>query len=59
METLFTFCRKTARRVSRLVNAMLRSLFHKGQLRLTLALTIPFLAKFEIGYQVEIERPAD
>jgi hypothetical protein len=56
METLITFCRKTARRVSRLVNAMLRRVSNKGQPKLSLAITIPFFAKFEIGYQLDLER---
>ncbi|NVK55432.1 MAG: hypothetical protein HWE26_07445 [Alteromonadaceae bacterium] len=59
MKTLIAFCRKTGRVLSRFVNRLARALTRKGQLRISLALNIPFIAKFEIGYHVQIEKKED
>lgn len=56
METLIDFCRRTGRRVSQAVNDLIRKLTARGQLRIAVAISIPFIAKFEIGYHVHIER---
>lgn len=61
METLFAFCRKTGRRVSRLINDLTRRLAANGQFRIAISIGIPFIAKLEFGYIVtfgkKIEKP--
>lgn len=59
MKTLIAFCRKTGRVLSRFVNRLARDLTRKGQLRIGLTLSIPFIAKFEIGYHVTVEKTED
>ena len=59
MKTLIAFCQKTGRLVSRWINRLARCLTQKGQLRVRLTVSIPFIAKFEIGYSVTLEKTED
>lgn len=59
MKTLFAFCCKTGRALSRFVNELARNLTHKGQLRIALSISIPFIAKLEVGYSFFVERRKD
>ncbi|WP_147440343.1 trans-acting factor B [Notoacmeibacter ruber] len=54
MKTLMHFCRRTGRLMSRIANKLIRHMTHKGQLRITVAFTIPFIAKLEFGYRLEL-----
>lgn len=59
MKTLVAFCQKTGRLVSRWLNRLARTLTHKGQLRIRVAVSIPFIAKFEVGYVLTLEKSQD
>ena len=59
MKTLVDFCLKTGRRVSRWVNRQLRRMAHKGQLRITLSVGIPLMARIELAYVIVIEGKAE
>ncbi|MBC2887697.1 hypothetical protein H7Q97_20170 [Ochrobactrum sp. CM-21-5] len=60
MKTLVTFCQKTGRRISRMVNRLIARLAPKGQIKITVAVSLPFFAKVEVSYQVEFnKKPAN
>jgi hypothetical protein len=59
MKTLVSFCQKTGRRLRRYINRQIAKLSRKGQLKISAALSLPFIAKLEISYQVEFDRKAD
>lgn len=59
MKTLVTFCQRTGRNIARYINRLVAQLSHKGQLKITVAVSLPFLAKFEVSYQTEFARKAD
>ncbi|WFS69545.1 hypothetical protein CFBP4996_26500 (plasmid) [Agrobacterium leguminum] len=58
MKTLVTFCQKTGRRLRLYINRQLAKLTQKGQLKITVGLSLPFIAKLEVTYQVEFDRKA-
>jgi hypothetical protein len=58
MKTLVTFCQKTGRRLRQFVNRQIAKLAHKGQLKFSVAIMLPLLAKVEFTYQVEIDGTA-
>ncbi|TIU15003.1 MAG: hypothetical protein E5W49_24465 [Mesorhizobium sp.] len=55
MRTLVTFCQKTGRRLRLYINRQIAKLSHKGQLRISVAFSLPFLAKLEVSYQVQFD----
>lgn len=59
MKTLVDFCLMTGRRVSRWVNRLLRRLAHKGQLRITLSIGIPLLARIDLAYIIVLDGAAE
>ncbi|RWK44688.1 hypothetical protein [Mesorhizobium sp.] len=60
MKTLVTFCQKTGRRLRRYINWQIAKLSHKGgQLKISVAFSLPFLAKVEVSYQVQFDEMAD
>jgi hypothetical protein len=59
MKTLVTFCQKTGRRLRLYINRQIAKLSHKGQLKISFAFSIPFLAKVEVSYQVQFDGKAD
>ncbi|MBP8936897.1 MAG: hypothetical protein KBG72_00270 [Agrobacterium sp.] len=59
MKTLVTFCQKTGRRLRRYINRQITKLTQKGQLKISVALSLPFIAKLEVSYQVEFDCKAD
>ena len=56
MKTLVTFCQKTGRRLRLYINRQIAKLTRKGQLKITVGLSFPFIAKLEVSYQVEFDR---
>ncbi|MCL6655647.1 MULTISPECIES: hypothetical protein [Agrobacterium] len=58
MKTLVTFCQKTGRRLSQFINRQIAKLAHKGQLKFSIAIMLPLLAKVEFTYQVELDGKA-
>ncbi|MDW9418585.1 trans-acting factor B [Sinorhizobium meliloti] len=60
MKALVTFCRKTGRRRLRLyLNRQVAKLSHKGQLKISVAVSLPLIAKVEVGYQCDFNAKAD
>lgn len=59
MKTLVTFCQKTGRRLRQYINQQIAKLSHKGQLKISVAFSLPFLAKVEVSYQVQFDGKAD
>ncbi|OHV80370.1 hypothetical protein [Ensifer sp. LCM 4579] len=59
MKTLVSFCQKTGRRLRLYINRQIAKLTRKGQLKITVGLSLPFIAKLEVSYQVEFDRKAD
>ncbi|RWO36219.1 hypothetical protein [Mesorhizobium sp.] len=59
MKTLVTFCQKTGRRLRRYINRQIAKLSHTGQLKISVAFSLPFLAKVEVSYQAEFDGKAD
>ncbi|RWB39804.1 MAG: hypothetical protein EOQ46_26605 [Mesorhizobium sp.] len=60
MKTLVTFCQKTGRRLRLYINRQIAKLSHKGgQLKISLAFSLPFLAKLEVSYQVQFDEKGD
>ncbi|RWL01849.1 hypothetical protein [Mesorhizobium sp.] len=60
MRMLVTFCQKTGRRLRLYINRQIAKLSHRGgQLKLSVALSLPFLAKVEVSYQAEFDGKAD
>ncbi len=58
MKTLVTFCQKTGRRLRQFINRQIAKLSHKGQLRFSIAVMLPLLAKVEFSYQVDFNGKA-
>jgi len=58
MKTLVTFCQKTGRRLRQFINRQIAKLTHKGQLKFSIAIMLPLLAKVEFTYQVELDGKA-
>lgn len=53
MKTLIIFCRKTGRILSRYVDKLIHGLTANGQLRISIAIGVPFIVRFELGYCVD------
>ncbi|ANH08508.1 hypothetical protein [Shinella sp. HZN7] len=58
MKTLVTFCQKTGRRLRQFINRQIAKLSYKGQLRFSIAVMLPLIAKVEFSYQVELNSKA-
>lgn len=58
MKTLVTFCQKTGRRLRQFINRQIAKLAHKAQLKISIAVMLPLLAKVEFTYQVELDGKA-
>ncbi len=58
MKTLVTFCQRTGRRLRQFINRQIAKLAHKGQLKFSIAIMLPPLAKVEFTYQVELDGKA-
>ncbi|WP_104668262.1 trans-acting factor B [Ensifer adhaerens] len=59
MKTLVTFCQKTGRRLRLYINRQLAKLPHKGQLKISIAVSLPLIAKIEVSYQCDFDAKAD
>ncbi|MBD9524441.1 hypothetical protein IB262_31645 [Ensifer sp. ENS02] len=59
MKTLVTFCQKTGRRLRLYINRQIAKLSHKGQLKISVAVSLPLIAKVEVSYQCEFDGKAD
>lgn len=59
MKTLVTFCQKTGRRLRLYINRQVAKLSHKGQLKISVAVSLPLIAKVEVSYQCEFNAKAD
>ncbi|WP_165222213.1 hypothetical protein [Affinirhizobium pseudoryzae] len=59
MKTLVTFCQKTGRRLRQFINRQIAKLSQKGQLRFSIAVMLPLIAKVEFSYQVELNSKAE
>lgn len=59
MKTLVTFCQKTGRRLRQYINRQIAKLSHKGQLKIAVTFSLPFLAKVEVSYQAQFDGKAD
>ena len=55
MKTIYQFCNATGRKLSRILNRLISSLTHKGKLSISISLSVPLIAKIEVGYTAEIE----
>lgn len=51
MKTLVTFCHKTGRRLRLYINRQVAKLTHKGRLKISVAVSLPLIAKIEVSYQ--------
>lgn len=69
MKTLVTFCQKTGRRLRLYINRQVAKLIHKGQLKISVAVTLPLIedrGQLSVRFQrqswqrqqVEVSRPA-
>ena len=58
MKALVTFCQKTGRRLRLYLNRQVAKLPHKGQLKISVAVSLPLIAKVEFSYQVELNSKA-
>lgn len=58
MKTLVTFCQKTGRRLRQFINRQIAKLAHKGQLKISIAVMLPLIAKVEVSYQVDLDGKA-
>ncbi|MER9629603.1 hypothetical protein [Mesorhizobium sp. M0296] len=71
MKTLLTFCQRTGRRLRLYINRQSPSIspdaiigevaphHNTGQLKISVAFSLPFLAKVEVSYQVQFDEKAD
>jgi len=59
MKALVTFCQKTGRRLRLYLNRQVAKLPHKGQLKISIAFSLPLLAKVEVRYQCDFNAKAD
>lgn len=56
MKTLVTFCQKTGRRLRLYINRRVGKLSHAGQLKISVAASLPLIAKIEVSYQCDFKR---
>lgn len=59
MKALVTFCQKTGRRLRLYLNRQVANLSHKGQLKISVAVSLPLIAKVEVSYQCDFKAKAD
>ncbi|RVL70317.1 hypothetical protein CN140_35525 [Sinorhizobium meliloti] len=59
MKTLVTFCQNTGRRLRLYINRQVVKLSHKGQLKISVSVSLPLIAKVEVSYQCEFNAKAD
>ncbi|PDT50897.1 MULTISPECIES: trans-acting factor B [Sinorhizobium] len=59
MKALVTFCQKTGRRLRLYLNRQVAKLSHKGKLKISVAVSLPLLAKIEVSYQCDFNAKAD
>ncbi|WP_287083662.1 hypothetical protein [Mesorhizobium sp.] len=59
MKALVTFCQKTGRRLRLYLNRQVAKLSHKGQLKISVAVSLPLIAKVEVRYQCDFNAKAD
>ncbi|MEY9722086.1 hypothetical protein ABIA22_004640 [Sinorhizobium fredii] len=59
MKALVTFCQKTGRRLRLYLNRQVAKLSRKGQLKISVAVSLPLLAKVEVSYQCDFNAKAD
>ncbi|GCA52824.1 hypothetical protein GOA99_22900 [Sinorhizobium meliloti] len=59
MKALVTFCQKTGRRLRLYINRQVAKLSHKGRLKISVAVSLPLIAKVEVSYQCNISAKAD
>lgn len=58
-EALVTFCQKTGRRLRLYLNRQVAKLSHTGQLKISVAVSLPLIAKVEVSYQCDFNAKAD
>jgi hypothetical protein len=58
MKTLVTFCQKTGRRLRLYINRRVAKLSHTGQLKISVSVTLPLLAKIEVSYRRDFNAKA-
>ncbi|MEY9534697.1 hypothetical protein [Sinorhizobium fredii] len=58
MKTLVTFCQKTGRRLRLYINRQVAKLTHKGQLKISVAVSLPLIARIEVSYQRDFSAKA-
>lgn len=56
MKSLIIFCRKTGRNLADFIDKLIRSLTASGQWRISVAISIPFIAKIEVAYIASTDR---
>ncbi|MEY9103788.1 hypothetical protein ABIA24_006761 [Sinorhizobium fredii] len=59
MKTLVTFCQKTGRCLRLYINRQVVKLSHKGQLKISVVVSLPLIAKVEVSYKCEFNTEAD
>ncbi|MCA1494724.1 hypothetical protein I6F11_28030 [Ensifer sp. NBAIM29] len=59
MKALVTFCQKTGRRLRLYLNRQVATLSHTGQLKISVAVSLPLIAKVEVSYQCDFNAKAD
>lgn len=59
MKTLLTFCQKTGRRLRLYINRQLAKLSHESQLKISVAVSLPPIAKVEVSYQCDFNAKTD
>ncbi|ASP76422.1 hypothetical protein CN085_27735 [Sinorhizobium meliloti] len=59
IKTLVTFCQKTGRRLRLYINRQVAKLCHKGQLKISVAVSLPPIAKVEVSYQCDFNAKSD
>ncbi|WP_027997139.1 hypothetical protein [Sinorhizobium arboris] len=59
MKTLVTFCQKTGRRLRPYINRQIAKLSQKGQLKISVAVSLPLIPKVEVSYQCDFNAKAD
>ena len=59
MKTLVTFYQRTGRRLRLYINQQVAKLSHKGHLKISVAVSLPLIAKIEVSYQCGFDAKAD
>ncbi|MGK9340247.1 hypothetical protein [Sinorhizobium meliloti] len=59
MKALVTFCQKTGRRLRLYINRQVAKLSYTGQLKISVAVSLPLIAKVEVSYQRDFNAKAD